>query len=155
ITLTSELLLPLASHTLSLLPDAGQHEEAATQLIERLRARLGDEAVLGLKPHADHRPEYAWRTCEPGSRDTNVATATSRPLWLLAHPRALTESGEAPYYEGRLRLLAGPERIESGWWDGHDVTRDYFVACNPNEAMLWIYRERNTDARWFLHGFFA
>ncbi|MES2564582.1 MAG: DNA polymerase Y family protein, partial [Pseudomonadota bacterium] len=121
ITLTSELLLPLASHTLSLLPDAGQHEEAATQLIERLRARLGDKAVLGLKPYADHRPEYAWRTCEPGNPNTNAAVATSRPLWLLARPRALTETAEAPYYEGRLRLLAGPERIESGWWDGHDV----------------------------------
>jgi protein ImuB len=52
-------------------------------------------------------------------------------------------------------LLAGPERIESGWWDGHDVTRDYFVATNPAEALLWIYRERDREGRWFLHGFFA
>jgi protein ImuB len=49
IALESELLLPLASRNLSLLPDAGQQEEAAAQLIERLRARLGEEAVLGLK----------------------------------------------------------------------------------------------------------
>ena len=28
----------------------------------------------------------------------------------------------------RLELLAGPERIESGWWDGADVQRDYYVA---------------------------
>ena len=155
IALESELLLPLASRNLSLLPDAGRQEEAAAQLIERLRARLGDEAVLGLKRFADHRPECAWRTCQPGSRDTTAAAAASRPLWLLAHPRALTEVAAAPCYEGRLRLLAGPERIESGWWDGNDVMRDYFVASNPAEAMLWIYRERNRDGRWFLHGFFA
>jgi protein ImuB len=70
-------------------------------------------------------------------------------------PRSLDEDAAAPCYEGRLTLLAGPERIEAGWWDGHDVTRDYFVASNPDEALLWIYRERDAGGRWFLHGFFA
>ena len=69
IALESECLLPLASRNLTLLPDAGQAEEAAAQLIERLRARLGDETVLGLKRCADHRPERAWDTCAPQSRD--------------------------------------------------------------------------------------
>jgi protein ImuB len=73
-------------------------------------------------------------------------------LWLLAQPRLLSLVGDAPSYDGRLTLLAGPERIESGWWDGHDVARDYFVACNPDEALLWVYRERGA---WHLHGFFA
>jgi protein ImuB len=183
IALESEILLPLASHNLSLLPDAGQTEEAAAHLIEKLRARLGDEAVLGLKRYGDHRPERAWRTCEPASKDTIRASRTresgsknaggaqrerqveskdtpasdvaSRPLWLLAEPRPLSEIDNAPCYEGRLSLVAGPERIESGWWDGHDVTRDYFVAANPSEAMLWIYRERGPRGRWFLHGVFA
>jgi protein ImuB len=155
IALESELLLPLASRNLSLLPDAGQEEEAAAQLIERLRARLGEDAVRGLKRFADHRPERAWRTCQPGSKDAAAKTSALRPLWLLAEPRALSEVAEAPYYEGQLSLLAGPERIASGWWDGHDVMRDYFVACNPAEAMLWVYRERRVGGKWFLHGFFA
>lgn len=155
LALESELLLPLASRNLSLLPDAGQQEEAAAQLIERLRARLGDEAVSGLRRSADHRPECAWRTCQPGSQDTSAAAIAGRPLWLLAEPRTLSEDAAAPCYDGRLTLLAGPERIESGWWDGHDVMRDYFVACNPAEALLWIYRERDRGGRWFLHGFFA
>jgi protein ImuB len=163
ITLESELLLPLASRNLTLLPDAGQQEEAAAQLIERLRARLGDEAVQGLKRFADHRPERAWRACPPSGRIDGGGAAPSpsavltagRPLWLLGEPRPLSEVAAAPCYDGRLTLLAGPERIEAGWWDGHDVTRDYFVASNPSEALLWIYRERNQNARWFLHGFFA
>ena len=155
IALESEILLPLAASNLSLIPDSGQNEEAAAHLIEKLRARLGDEAVLGVKRYADHRPERAWRTCEPGSRDTPANDIASRPLWLLAKPRPLTEIDNAPCYEGRLSLVAGPERIESGWWDGHDVMRDYFVAANPSEAMLWIYRERGPRGRWFLHGFFA
>ena len=169
IALESEILLPLAASNLSLIPDAGRNEEAAAHLIEKLRARLGDEAVLGVKRHADHRPERAWRTCEPGGKSTTdtpkvrrressdapANDITSRPLWLLARPRPLTEIDDAPCYEGRLSLVAGPERIESGWWDGHDVMRDYFVAANPSEAMLWIYRERRPQGRWFLHGFFA
>jgi protein ImuB len=155
VALECDLLLPLASRNLSFLPDPGQQHEAATQLIERLKARLGDEAVLGLERVADHRPEYAWRSCEPGTDDASLRTVAGRPLWLLAKPRALAEDGTAPSHEGRLRLLAGPERIESGWWDGNDVGRDYFVASNPAEALLWIYRERKPAGRWFLHGFFA
>ena len=97
---------------------------------------------------------------QPGSAKTfpqgTAATAlSSRPLWLLAHPRPLEEIAGAPCYDGRLSLLAGPERIESGWWDGNDVARDYFVASNPAEALLWIYRERGPRGRWYLHGFFA
>ena len=38
-------------------------------------------------------------------------------------------------------MLAGPERIESGWWDGADVRRDYYVASDARGARLWIYRE--------------
>ncbi|MGZ8229821.1 MAG: Y-family DNA polymerase [Burkholderiales bacterium] len=156
IALESELMLPLARASQSFLPDAGRHEEAAAHLIERLRARLGEEAVTGLKRCPDHRPERAWRACEPGSKDANAAAALPRrPLWLLARPRPLDERGEVPCYDGKLALLAGPERIESGWWDGHDVTRDYFVASNAADALLWIYRERASGGGWFLHGFFA
>ena len=155
IALESELLLPLASRNLTLLPEAAQQEEAAARLVERLRARLGHEAVAGLRRHPDHRPEFAWRACEPGAGDVKVAAIAGRPLWLLSQPQRLKEIEEVPCYDGRLHLLAGPERIESGWWDGHDVTRDYFVASNPAEALLWIYRERNANAGWYLHGFFA
>jgi protein ImuB len=159
--LRTELLLPLVSRSRSFLPDPGQEHEAAAQLIERLRARLGDDAVIGLKRHADHRPEHAWRVCEPEaaaplpSLPASHAIAAGRPLWLLARPQRLREVGDMPCYDGRLTLLTRPERIETGWWDGSDVTRDYFVASNASEALLWVYRERNADAGWFLHGFFA
>jgi protein ImuB len=51
-----------------------------------------------------------------------------------------------------LELLAGPERIEAGWWDGDDARRDYFVARLPDSCMAWVYREAGS---WLLHGFFA
>jgi hypothetical protein len=51
-------------------------------------------------------------------------------LWLLVEPHLL-EDGDQPCFEGVLELEQGPERIESGWWDGRDVRRDYYVARNP------------------------
>ena len=48
-------------------------------------------------------------------------------------------------------LKDGPERIESGWWDGNDLRRDYFVA-QVGGAAAWVYRE---DGKWYLHGLFA
>jgi protein ImuB len=156
IALASESLAALPARSLSFLPASGDHSETVSRLIERLRGRLGDEAVKGLGLAADHRPERAWRTSEPG-RDAagDVAHRVPRPLWLLAAPLRLDTSADAPCYEGPLTLLAGPERIESGWWDGVDVTRDYFVARTAAQSLLWIYRERRDIGAWYLHGFFA
>jgi protein ImuB len=157
IALTSESLVPLAARSLSFLPAHGDHSETVSRLIERLRGRLGDDAVQGLGLAADHRPERAWRTSEPGrgAAAGDPARRVPRPLWLLAVPLRLDASANAPCYEGPLTLLAGPERIESGWWDGADVTRDYFVARTATQSLLWIYRERQDIGAWYLHGFFA
>ena len=74
---------------------------------------------------------------------TNSRQPGPRPLWLL-EPRKLNEGEFAP--------LAGPERIESGWWDGDEAKRDYFVARLPNASLAWVYREAD---EWYLHGLFA
>mgnify|MGYP000057601428 FL=1 len=56
--------------------------------------------------------------------------------WLLEAPRPLPEKNAVPLHEdGPLTLLAGPERIESGWWDGGDVKRDYFIARTPRDSV--------------------
>ena len=55
----------------------------------------------------------------------------------------------------RSSLLAGPQRIEGGWWDGNDVMRDYFVAADAQGRRFWIFRERGTQSTWFLQGIFA
>jgi protein ImuB len=78
-----------------------------------------------------------------------------RPFWLLPTPQPLDEIDAVPQRGGPLRLLAGPERIESGWWDGADVARDYFVALAPDRSLLWVYRSRRVPGGWFLHGLFA
>ena len=113
-------------------------------LLERLRIRLGKDAVYGIETAADHRPECAWRPCtEQGGA---AAANRHRPLWLLPKP--------LPCHDGRIRLTSGPERIESGWWDGGDVARDYYVAEDRNGAQLWVYCDL-ASGEWYVHGVFA
>jgi protein ImuB len=127
------------------LGDAAAEAEDWAQLLERLQARLGRGAVYGLTAVPDHRPEHAWRRIEPGDWDPREFRLPGpRPAWLLERPRRL---GPA-----RFELLAGPERIECGWWDGDEAKRDYFVARLAPASLAWIYRE---DGEWFLHGLFA
>ncbi len=144
----------LAPRNFSLLPDREQSREEKAALVEKLRARLGDDAVHGVSLYPDARPELAWRETEPGTR-MQPAPKLSRPAWLLTRPRRIDLREGAPWLDGQLTLLDGPERIESGWWDGEDVMRDYFVARNPDGATFWVYRERSAEGRWFLHGLFA
>lgn len=131
------------------------------QLVERLRARLGVEAVHGLCLVPEHRPESAWRVSEPGPARRAAAVDQRadavRPLWLLDAPQPLA-GGEAPRYDGALEFEEGPECIESGWWDGKDIARDYYVARTGAGARLWVFRERRrgqSDGAWFLHGVFS
>ena len=140
--------VPLDESTAGMFGDAAAAAEDWARLAERLRARLGHDAVCGLATHPDHRPEHAWRRVEPGEWDPHEYRQPGpRPLWLLEARKIK---------EGEFVTLAGPERIESGWWDGDEASRDYFVARLPGGELAWIYREGDLgSAHWFLHGLFA
>ena len=139
---------------------------AVPQLVERLRARLGGKAVHGLCLVPEHRPESAQKNGDIGvvsppsqaragrQAGEGECPLAPRPVWLLAVPQPL-EGDDPPRYEGPLELEDGPERIESGWWDGRDVRRDYYVARTPGGVRLWIFRERRAAGGWFLHGVFG
>jgi len=136
--------VPLAGELFSA---RAQQQQGWEQLRERLRARLGDEAVRSVGVVADHRPECAWRSAEVAA--ASVACPAPRPGWLLEQPRALPLEG--------LRLLAGPERIESGWWDGGDVRRDYYLVETIAGQRGWAYRQLGEprDGPLWLQGWFA
>jgi len=178
ITLTSEETSSLPGRNLGLLP-GDEAVPGEVPLVDRLRARLGEDAVTLIVPHAEHRPERALREAFPGhaggrpssltprrGRDSGGTAATDallpdfsvpdapRPVWLLAEAQPLAHVLEREPWI----LKDGPERIESGWWDGADVRRDYFIAENPRGERVWIYRDHRygtDDGEWFLHGFFA
>jgi protein ImuB len=154
IRLVASEVLHLPPRNRELFGKGAQQPEDWQKLVERLRARLGSRAVDGLRAVPDHRPERAWSYCCPGETAPDI-DAPPRPLWLLDDPLPLSVVDGRPFRESMLTLHQGPERIESGWWDGADVARDYYVAADTGGSRLWVFRERNGARRWFLHGIFG
>jgi protein ImuB len=154
---------------------AGCGRDSVPQLVERLRARLGEDAVYGVVSIPEHRPEAAWRRVHELSMasvsrvsekkaDPGTGVGMPRPVWLLDAPLPLPEP-DLQSHQSRLILEEGPERIESGWWDGKGVARDYYIARQSHgardagalqrtSAKLWVFQERRSK-RWYLHGMFA
>jgi protein ImuB len=176
IVLASDETAPLASRNLGLVPEDCA-DAAVVPLVERLRARLGDHIVTTLAMQDEHRPEQAAseapalasnapsrrrakrasaaaRSAKGSARAARRPATPPRPLWLLDCARPLGVVLEAAPWV----LRDGPERIESGWWDGGDCRRDYFVAETPDGEIAWIYRDHRhatDDGEWFMHGLFA
>ncbi len=117
--------------------------DAWPALLDRLHARLGTDGIAGLVPAADHRPERSWAWSSPGTSPTTTESRP-RPLWLLPEPR--------PCRRESLQLEQGPERIESGWWDGQECRRDYWIARDRHGRRLWVFHEHHPKCGWFLHG---
>jgi protein ImuB len=120
--------------------------QADGNIIERLQARLGTESAKGVKGLQDHRPEYSWSLRELDEPASYTAQAC-RPAWLLPKPK--------PCRIDDYRILMGPERIESGWWDGRDCRRDYFVVRDSKGSTLWAFHEYKPHPGWYLHGLFS
>jgi len=143
-----ELLQPLVLQG-DLFSHAAQQAEQLQHSLDRLTARLGATAVQSLDSADDHRPERAWRAgvarIAPPSTRSRSSPTPDRPCWLLPQPRRI----DAP-----RELLAGPERIESGWWDGADVARDYYLARGEQGAQLWVFHDLRSGA-WHVHGIWA
>jgi protein ImuB len=145
-------------------------------LIDRLSTRLGREAVVRVRLKPDAQPELAWQ-CEPlvdqGARSRRRSPSAPagwppRPLQLLPHPlrlsaMSLSSDGVFPggppvqfSFHGCQHHVAhawGPERIETGWWRGQTVGRDYFHVETSTGCRFWLFR-RLRDGQWFLHGTF-
>jgi protein ImuB len=157
-----------------LFPTPRSEREGLTRLIERLQARLGRERVQQLHRQSDHRPECATaaQAADPVLRSMASATCDAppsglpltRPVWLLPEPEPLPERQLKPLLDGQpLKLMAGPERIETGWWDGAPAQRDYFIAQAAGGALVWVYRDRwprslddqAEESGWYLHGRFG
>ncbi|MGH8145557.1 MAG: Y-family DNA polymerase [Rhodanobacteraceae bacterium] len=116
-------------------------------LRERLRARLGEDAVHGIATDPDPRPERASMRDSDGEGCNERVRLPSRPTWLLARPIPLR--GPPP------RILAGPERFETGWWDGGDIRRDYYVVELPTGQRAWVFSPPGERGAFMLHGWFA
>jgi protein ImuB len=147
IHLTAPRLLPFSASQASLFHDSpAEQQQDIDRLAERLQARLGQQAVSGVTGVEDHRPEYSWRA-RALNEPARCTSLNHRPSWLLQKPRRCDIA--------RYQLLAGPERIESGWWNGRDCRRDYYIVRDDAGSTLWAFHEYKPQRGWFLHGVFG
>jgi len=138
---------------------------------DRVRARLGDGAVLKPVPVESHLPERAVaivpfsetprRTTPPKRPGRTQAPMTifppERPIRLFRAPEPIevpaTEMPEGPPLRFRWRRALyrvtraeGPERIAAEWWrqapgDAASSTRDYFRIEDADGRRYWLYRQ--------------
>ena len=144
-------------------------------LVDRLSSRLGRRSVLGVRLMSDAQPELAYRHLPMvdgtlhryrrgnSSRRDKMAELPPRPLRLFERPTDLAVVSIAPDgpplrfqlqgNEHRIARSWGPERIETGWWRGHRIGRDYYRVETTTGRRYWLFRKIR-DGRWFLHGNF-
>ncbi len=142
--LAAQQFVPLGYTQADLFDDAPQHDAGWADLLDKLRARLGENCVRYLGLADDHRPEKAWCVQNSGVATQLPQDFPDRPLWIL-EPRLIQKLPQ---------LLGTPERIEAGWWNHEDSCRDYYLARTAEGARWWLYREAATQ-QWFLQGLWA
>jgi protein ImuB len=135
--------------------------QAANRALARIRAELGEQAVVRARLNNAHLPEasYGWEplsslplpqvdsSCErllirrifsPPQGLPFVAKHT-RNNGLLLNPE-----------QGPIERLLGPYLIAGGWWR-REVSRGYYYAQTQRGDLLWIFLDHKRR-RWFCHG---
>jgi protein ImuB len=169
LVLVADDVVPLEEVSGTLLLDQAREGESVQRLTERLAARLGAHNVLRGIVRSDYRFEAAqeWVPVDELAPHRPVPLPEMPlPTWLLDKPLRLAVRHERPLYQGPLVALAGPYRVEAGWWDRDDgggealpARRDYYLMVGDHGCLLWVYRDLAFDEEarspWYLHGIFG
>jgi len=146
--------------------DRRNTEDDCRALVERLSNRVGEQAVLRAYLRPEAQPEFSWGYVPwlgglaPGPAGHSPG-ALSRPLDLRQSPAPVQVDSEGTPARllWRERSYAvvhawGPERIETSWWRGRDVRRDYYRVEVEGGRRFWLYHDLDRRA-WFLHGVYG
>lgn len=164
---------PLEQSQRDLFGESLENPRELADLVERLSSRLGAERVAKPILLDDWQPEkaFGYRPLTGGGlvgdglKSTvgiRPAGALQRPLRIFSPPPPIEVLAVIPdgppgcfYYQGQKRITAcwGPERIETAWWRGPSVKRDYYRVETESASRFWIFRRLN-DGQWFLQGRF-
>ena len=145
--------------------------QAVSELIDRLKMRLGANAIRLYTPAEEYLPE---RSCKISSLPDVEPAAEwmlhrPRPLHLLPQPQPVEVMAPVPDYPPMLfrygnkrhKIIKadGPERIEQQWWLQRGEHRDYYYVEDEDGNRYWLFRSghytSNKTHQWFLHGFFV
>jgi protein ImuB len=144
---------PLPEKAFREVPLAGQISRRVGPARSRQRSSAGPPQ-RGIHSDGPALAEASW------SHPTSVLF---RPLELLDPPMILEVLSVVPdgppirfSFRGHVHRVArywGPERIETGWWRGPSVRRDYYRVETGEGQRFWLFR-RLEDGAWGMQGVF-
>lgn len=135
---------------------------AADAALARLRAELGDDAVVRAVLRPGHLPEarFGWERLVrvPAPRPAVerprllVRRVLARPLLLPPQPPSVRDDGWvlSGLAHGAVTRIVGPYVISGGWW-ATELHREYHFAETRRGDCLWLYYDR-ARRRWFQQG---
>ncbi len=135
--------------------------DAANRALARVRAEVGDAAVVRAKLRDGHLPEgsFTWepltKLAEPRPQPAAAGRLIRR---ILPRPEMLPprERHEPDGWmlrgldQGPVVRVDGPYVVSGGWW-ARPVHREYHFAETQTGELLWLYYDR-PRRRWFLQG---
>jgi protein ImuB len=157
------------SDQLNLLPQGRRDPEAANQAFARLRAELGDDAVVCARLCDAHLPgaRFAWDPIAQMPTQSTARVVPARPLVRRIYVRPAFAKADKPRTrnpepgtrnpepgtrnpEPGTRSLSGPFVLSGAWWLG-GLHRDYFFAETTDGGLEWMYFDHQKK-RMFLQG---
>ncbi|MEM8920064.1 MAG: DNA polymerase Y family protein [Pseudomonadota bacterium] len=179
-TSAMEIAAPRFSHLQAETRQTGDMT-ALSALVDRIMARLGEDAVTVHTPQASHIPEravevFAFEGDTPDWSQDEAAITAPRPLRLLDRPEPVSVLAETPDGPPRrfvwrkvtrnVARAEGPERISPEWWrlDSHHTrprARDYYRVEDVQGRRFWLYRDglyeddKGDKPVWYMQGLFA
>ena len=135
--------------------------EAGSRALARVKAALGDDAVVRAEPRDAHLPEarFAWVPL------TSLNEAKPRPvdeprlirrLYATPVPLPPSERHEPDGWllrgleQGPVVKVNGPYALSGFWWK-QPTFREYHFAETKSGENLWVFYDRGKN-RWFLQG---
>jgi protein ImuB len=135
--------------------------EAGARALARVKAALGDDAVVRAEPRDAHLPEdrFAWvplsALTEAKPRPVDEPRLIRR-LYTTPVPLPPRERHEPDGWllrglaQGPVVKVNGPYMVSGHWWK-QPTFRDYHFAETKNGEQLWVFYDR-AKSRWFLQG---
>jgi protein ImuB len=127
----------------------------------KVRGRASRYSLLSTQ-YSVPRPKRRRSSPTPGFPTPD--SALLRPLVLHSPPLAIAAVSIAPdgplvsfRLQGQQHQVVhqwGPERIETGWWRGTSVRRDYWRVETSTGQRFWLFRNLG-DGSWHIHGEYA
>jgi len=146
----------------TLFPEVWTANRAAAEgALAKIRAELGNDAVVRAMGHEGHLPEarYGWEALDglPAPRP-GLALGTPLLRRIYTPPVALPSREHrepdgwlvAGVADGPVEEVIGPHFIHGGWWM-REIVRAYYYVRTRSGRWLWIYHDQRRR-RWFLQG---